>query len=116
MLKQITDLWLGLSAVEQAALCGLLVSGLLYVARHLLPKAFANEDECAKWRRTGVAVLLSLVPILLKSAAEGWQGLAQTLLSWALTYAVAEGAHTVVARSSAAVGATCDAYVAGLYS
>jgi hypothetical protein len=86
---------------QQAALVGLLIAGGVYVGRHVAPGWFAGQEAAAKFQRTAGVVLLAGLGVLIKTAATGWPGAGAYLLAWALAYATAEGAHTVVARTSA---------------
>ena len=96
------DLWQQLSPTEQAALVGLVVSGLMYLGRLVWPPWFEDTTTTAKFQRTLTAVLLAGIGVLTPAlSAGGWQGLGAFLLAWAIAYASAEGAHTLVSRSSA---------------
>jgi hypothetical protein len=87
---------------QQATVVGLVVSGIIYLSRHIAPSLFASVAAAAKFQRTAVAVLLAGLAILLKDLAAGTPLVAaQFIFSWALAYGTAEGAHTLVARTSA---------------
>lgn len=89
-----------LTPEQQAALVGLVVAALMYLARLAAPALFENCDTVSKFQRTAAAVLLSLLGVFLQTAGS-WPGAGAFLLSWALAYATAEGAHTVVSRTAA---------------
>jgi hypothetical protein len=88
-----------LTPEQRAAVVGLLVTGVVYLGRHIAPSLFCDQGDAAKFQRTVSVVLLSGLGALL--SATPWHGAAAFLLSWGVTYATAEGAHTVVARSTA---------------
>ena len=90
---------------QQAALVGLLVAVIVYLVRYAEPRWFVNEDEVAKFQRTASVVLLSGLGVLIKTLTAGdWTGAGVFLLAWALAYATAEGAHTVISRTAAIGG------------
>lgn len=96
------DTWQNLSPTEQAALVGLVVSGLMYLGRLVWPPWFEDTTTTAKFQRTLTAVLLSGAAVLAETLSTGgWPGVGAFLLAWAIAYASAEGAHTLVSRSSA---------------
>ena len=96
------EFWSNLSPTEQAALVGLVVSGLMYLGRLVWPPWFEDTTTTAKFQRTLTAVLLSGAAVLAQTlGAGGWPGLGAFLLAWAIAYATAEGGHTLVSRSSA---------------
>ena len=91
-----------LTPEQQAAVVGLMVAALMYAARHVSPRLFASQEAAAKFQRTAAAVLLSGLGVLLQTLGAGdWSGAGAFVLAWALAYATAEGAHTVVSRTTA---------------
>ena len=93
--------WNSLDPTTQAALIGLLVSALVYLGRHLVPAWFASNTNVAVFTRTATVVLLAGVAVLGKTLAGGWTGVVPFLLAWAVAYASAESAHTLVSRTNA---------------
>ncbi len=95
----------GLTAEQQAALVGLVVAAIVYLVRHLKPSWFAGEGVEEKFQRTLSVVLLAGLGVFVKSLSTGsWTGMGAFLLAWAVAYASAEGAHTLVSRTSALRG------------
>ena len=91
-----------MSPEQQAAAVGLAVAGLVYLARHLEPNWFESEGEVAKFQRTASVVLLAGLGVLIRTLSSGgWGGAGAFVLAWALAYASAEGAHTLVSRTAA---------------
>ena len=86
---------------QQAALAGLLVSVLFWAGRYVFPLAFEKRDSIAKFQRTAASVVLCGLTVLTQTLAQGWRGPVAFLVTWALAYATAEGAHTVVSRTAA---------------
>ena len=84
-----------LAPEQQAALVGLVVAALMYLARHAAPRLFESQEAIAKFQRTAAAVLLQTL------GAGNGAGVGAFVLAWALAYATAEGAHTVVSRTAA---------------
>jgi hypothetical protein len=96
------DIWTELSPSEQAAIVGLVVSGVMYLARFIKPSWFENESAAAKFQRTAAAVLISGATVLAKTLSTGsWQGVGAFLFAWAVAYGIAEGLHTTVSRTAA---------------
>lgn len=96
------ELLKSLTPEQQAALVGLVVAAVMYLARHVAPGLFASEEAAAKLQRTAAAVLLAGLGVLLQMLSAGeWAGAGAFVLAWALAYATAEGAHTVVSRTAA---------------
>ncbi len=93
--------WQSLDSEAQAVVIGLALSGLFYLGRLIAPGWFADPSNAAKFKRTAGALLSALGLALVNLAATGWPGVGPFLSTWLLAYATAEGAHTVVARTTA---------------
>jgi hypothetical protein len=97
--------WTNLQPAEQAAALGLVVTVLFYLARFVRPGWFTDCEQVARWKRMAVSVLACGAAVAVSQLTTGgWHGWLGFALSWAAAYGTAEGAHTVAARTSGAVG------------